>query len=334
MARVYVGTYHKYNNGSIKGGWLNLADYNTHNDFLNACRRLHKDETDPEFMIQDTEGMPDGLTCMEWLSEEEFNDIKLAMREEQQEAEGKPAINIIDYSDKAFAVVGDTKPIKEDLKKMGGTFNKRLSCGAGWIFPNKKRDAVLKYINSGEVAEVVRADRKAQDKGGEQYKEWLQEYVRATNDTYAERTKIGAVKMNNGYYLLDKPSIETRFCWHDEGPQYDEYERLTSHDDQMAEYFKKKNLSHFDQYINHIEKGTYGDTRLFWGTNRVEDCKAVFIATSDRYCKNMTLCTDDEKRAILAALKYARKCFEKRLDNYLKRYGVSKLHTWTYWADR
>jgi antirestriction protein len=65
MASVYVGTYGKYNSGSIEGGWLDLADYETYDEFLKACRNLHKNERDPEFMIQDSEGFPDGLDCME-----------------------------------------------------------------------------------------------------------------------------------------------------------------------------------------------------------------------------------------------------------------------------
>lgn len=48
-------------------------------------------------------------------------------------------IEIIDYSEKAVAVVGNTKPIKEELKSLGGRFNFRLSCGAGWIFPKSKQ---------------------------------------------------------------------------------------------------------------------------------------------------------------------------------------------------
>lgn len=47
-------------------------------------------------------------------------------------------IQIIDYSEKAIAVIGETKPIKDKLKELGGKFNFRLSCGAGWIFPKTK----------------------------------------------------------------------------------------------------------------------------------------------------------------------------------------------------
>src|SRR6187455_3398486 len=57
-ARIYVGTYAKYNAGSIKGAWLNLEDYSDKEAFLEACKELHKDEADPEFMYQDSEGFP------------------------------------------------------------------------------------------------------------------------------------------------------------------------------------------------------------------------------------------------------------------------------------
>lgn len=56
--RLYVGTYAKYNSGSIAGAWLNLEDYSDRDAFLEACAELHKDEEDPELMFQDFEGFP------------------------------------------------------------------------------------------------------------------------------------------------------------------------------------------------------------------------------------------------------------------------------------
>lgn len=58
MSKIYVGTYHKYNNGSIKGDWLDLEDYASNDDFYEACRELHNDEPDPELMFQDWEDIP------------------------------------------------------------------------------------------------------------------------------------------------------------------------------------------------------------------------------------------------------------------------------------
>lgn len=53
--KVYVGTYGKYNSGSIKGQWVNLDDYSDHDEFIEAMRQLHSDEDDPELMYQDVE---------------------------------------------------------------------------------------------------------------------------------------------------------------------------------------------------------------------------------------------------------------------------------------
>lgn len=57
-ARIYCGTYAKYNSGSLKGAWFTLADYRNREEFLEACRALHADERDPELMFQDYEGFP------------------------------------------------------------------------------------------------------------------------------------------------------------------------------------------------------------------------------------------------------------------------------------
>lgn len=57
-ARIYVGTYAKYNAGSIAGAWLELEKYADAGEFICACLELHKDEPDPELMFQDYEGFP------------------------------------------------------------------------------------------------------------------------------------------------------------------------------------------------------------------------------------------------------------------------------------
>lgn len=58
--RLYVGTYKKYNEGSIQGAWLDLENYTDKDEFMEACSALHADESDPEFMFQDREDIP---TC-------------------------------------------------------------------------------------------------------------------------------------------------------------------------------------------------------------------------------------------------------------------------------
>jgi antirestriction protein len=53
--KIYVGTYAKYNNGSIFGEWLTLGDFDNLEDFYTKCKEIHADEKDPEFMLQDYE---------------------------------------------------------------------------------------------------------------------------------------------------------------------------------------------------------------------------------------------------------------------------------------
>lgn len=73
---VYVGTYAKYNNGSIDGEWVKLTDFDTYDEFVDYCRKLHSDEDDPEFMVQDFEGFPRAWYHESGLpTEEEFDKI-------------------------------------------------------------------------------------------------------------------------------------------------------------------------------------------------------------------------------------------------------------------
>lgn len=56
--QIYVGTYAKYNDGSLFGEWFDLSDYSDKDEFIDACLKLHADEEDPELMFQDWEGVP------------------------------------------------------------------------------------------------------------------------------------------------------------------------------------------------------------------------------------------------------------------------------------
>src|SRR5262245_56153978 len=110
--RLYVGTYAKYNAGSIAGRWLNLEDYQSKDDFLDACRELHKSEHDPEFMFQDFECFPralysessvsDGLWA--WLELDEDDRELLAVYQDSVNQNGD-----IDEAREAFAGKFDSK---------------------------------------------------------------------------------------------------------------------------------------------------------------------------------------------------------------------------------
>lgn len=56
------------------------------------------------------------------------------------------SIYIKNYSEKSFAVCGDTIKFKEQLKTLGGKWCPKLLGGPGWIFSNKHREKVDKWF--------------------------------------------------------------------------------------------------------------------------------------------------------------------------------------------
>ncbi len=84
--KIYVGTYGKYNNGSIAGDWLDLTDYSDISEFYEACKELHSDEDDAEYMFQDHENIPPSLISESWLSENIFTYIDAMGKASNEEA--------------------------------------------------------------------------------------------------------------------------------------------------------------------------------------------------------------------------------------------------------
>lgn len=81
-----------------------------------------------------------------------------AEKVEEVESVAVEGLEVVDYSDKAIAVFGDTKAIKEQLKELGGRFNPSLNYNgekrSGWIFSKKKADEVRNLMASEKVEAV------------------------------------------------------------------------------------------------------------------------------------------------------------------------------------
>ena len=78
MCKIYVSTYAKYNQGNLTGQWIDLVNYTDLDSFLEACRELHADESDPEFMFQYFEGFPRAFYSESSLDERVFEYVTLA----------------------------------------------------------------------------------------------------------------------------------------------------------------------------------------------------------------------------------------------------------------
>lgn len=55
-------------------------------------------------------------------------------------------IRIVDYSEKAFAVYGDTQQFANEFKDLGGYLNPRLRDGEGWVFSKRKKPEIQEPI--------------------------------------------------------------------------------------------------------------------------------------------------------------------------------------------
>ena len=56
----------------------------------------------------------------------------------------KNSLKIVDYSDKAFAIITETKPSEDILNilRQHGNYNSHLKCGKGWIFSKRHLNTV------------------------------------------------------------------------------------------------------------------------------------------------------------------------------------------------
>lgn len=92
--------------------------------------------------------------------------VKAEKVEEAKEVEAVTVegLEIVDYSEKAIAVFGDTKAIKDQLKELGGRFNPALKYNgekrAGWIFGKKQADKVKELIAPTELPALPEAGQK------------------------------------------------------------------------------------------------------------------------------------------------------------------------------
>lgn len=258
---------------------------------------------------------------------------------------------IIDYSEKSIAVVGDTKDIKDSLKKIGGVFNPRLSCGAGWIFSKKKMAELSELLGSGVVTATT--PERPQTDTAELMEDYRGELVKLwrTDNKMIDFCikKISSIRKlsNGGLITWEKPEINTSFCFGYMGQSdYEDAQQMVDHAKKDEDYFLSENLGIFDVTIKKIKStlNENNENKLYiykeyprdsvnlWGFTVLSFSE--FIYQNERKIYNdIQEASDEDIRTILAAEQEERKKFEKRLKTYLKRYGLSKVKSWSYWQD-
>lgn len=157
---------------------------------------------------------------------------------------------------------------------------------------------------------------------------------------YCTKKTSGYVMIDGRMITFDKPSIKTDFWFGEHTYDYDEVTKHAEACSKSEKYFVAENLHDIDWRLEAIEDPY---CKMYIGgrgySNQSNDC----ILGSIEFCrygidmpriKDAREMTNEEREQYADFIKDERDKFEKRLHTYLKRYGLSKCHFGTYWADR
>ena len=153
------------------------------------------------------------------------------------------------------------------------------------------------------------------------------------------------VELENGDVVaIEKPSIEKNFCFGYSDSRYDTEDfdranRMADHARKSVDYFLDQNLKGINATIEDLEKN--GSGRWIYRiavpySGQPKDSQLKSIWHLDRWddrCQQFPLLEGENLQRVIEGYKVVRADFEKRLQSYLKRYGLSKVNSWSYWRD-
>lgn len=146
---------------------------------------------------------------------------------------------------------------------------------------------------------------------------------------------------NNKYISIDKPRIETSFCFGYSDSKYDteDFDRanaMAAYARKSEEYFIKENLKQIENKIKLLDDDKYCCVlrNHYYGQPDDTEYKSLnFIRWYEEKKATDIELTEADKETIKEAYKIELEVFKKRLNTYLKRYGTSKIKSWSYWRD-
>lgn len=166
---------------------------------------------------------------------------------------------------------------------------------------------------------------------------------------YCCKKASAIIKLSTGQLMeFEKPSINTSFCFgysdDMDGSDRKDAQDMASHAGTSEEYFKNYNLSDLREAIEQYEGKGEDKCLSPYVTHQYRGHQANIVAVvwlSDWNAENeawqfgndLTPLTKEDRMLILDTYKKELEKFEKRLNSYLKRYGLSKVRSWTYWRD-
>lgn len=143
--------------------------------------------------------------------------------------------------------------------------------------------------------------------------------------------------------VIEKPSLKKDFCF---GYGYcgvateeDMYRAsdMVKHASSDQSYFIKKNMEQLDDILESLIDPRYSIYKGVSYINQADDSKLKSIYfyrdSEDAERKGLVKLSKKEVDAMIQGYKEMKAIFMKRLERYLKRYGLSKVNAWSYLSD-
>ena len=203
----------------------------------------------------------------------------------------------------------------------------------------------LKKQDNSEQKRIEQADKEEQAKLKEEYFSMLfaESWQEKSMQDYFRKKIARVVKLENGNFIsIDKPGIETRFCfgYGNDNESYDNANESSRIARTNEQYFLNENLERFDQIFKSIKQYNMFLRVEYTNAPKNSKCKALEFKSdwqvynfSEKDKEELTAVSEKDKEKIITAYKIERENFEKRLNTYLKKYGLTKVRSWSYWQD-
>lgn len=215
-----------------------------------------------------------------------------------------------------------------------------------------------------QVTKSITANKKTTDKVKEdkaEQKILLDKYIKTLEQEqiwtdksmldYERKVTARIVELSNGNLLqIEKPRIKTDFCFgyslsRYDTESYDNAQEMTQYASENQDYFINENLREFDRiadrltaeknykpYLaNHYTGSNQEDSKIK-SINYITDYDYQFEMREEEKARYTPLMGEDLQK-VIQAYKIERENFVKRLNTYLKKYGLSKINCWSYWRD-
>ena len=265
----------------------------------------------------------------------------------------------------SLEIAFDGKPaeaVRDALKALRFRWHAARRVWYGYTDEATARAAIDNAGTEAAPAQAVKAAAPAIDKD-----ELRRQFSKAWNSQsmidYCVKNTAAVAKLPTGELLtIERQSIETSFCFGESGYDYDDAQKMAQHARTSEDYFKRENMQYFARFLQNIDdaaefnrvalviytdgkySGQSSDCALRnFGFARISEvidacggsCKLDELPGRELIisCLSCRVATAEEIAIIREAVQTAAKAHEKRVDAYLKRYGTSKVHSWTYWRD-